>query len=389
MDKRQSLGLCAAFAAALVFAGIDARAAEQAPPAAHSSDAPSRKDILKVVYIGGSITEGTNSSASEKSYASLLTAWLGTRYREVQARNLGFSGTGSEFAAYRLDHDLAGFSPDLAFLEFTVNDAGTPRALSFAQVDAIVYKLRQANPRVKVIYISTTDVGEEPMRRAGKRASWVEDAAAGAAFEELPFIDATTTFWARVIAGTPASTYLSDNVHPNDAGHRLYFETIRDALAPAIPLAKQPVVSESKLIAHSRLDTARFEKGSSAAGCRPGTLNMKYMDAALACDQGDSFVYRFTGTTVGVVRAMVRDGGRLACTMDGGNPIQVDFYESATRHWERTYPQFLYRQLTPGTHALACSVTNALISLPEGTSTGHKATIGYFVVSDARPVTIP
>lgn len=146
-------------------------------PTAEPEIAPSL-DRLRVVYIGGSITEGAFSTVSEKSYASLLTAWLATHYRTVDARNFGFGGTGSDFAAYRIDHDLAGFAPDLAFLEFSVNDAGKSRAQIYAYLDAIVTKLRQTNPHVKVVYISTTDVGEEPDRRAGRRAAFVENSVA-------------------------------------------------------------------------------------------------------------------------------------------------------------------------------------------------------------------
>lgn len=348
---------------------------------------PASRDLLKVVYIGGSITEGAFSSVPEKSYASLLTAWFETLYPRVEARNVGLGGTGSEFAAYRIDHDLDGFAPDLAFVEFAVNDAGTPRPTQIAQIDALVHKLRQKNPQVKIIYISTTDTGEEPDRRAGRKPDWIQDAAAAAAYSDLQYIDAAAPLWAKVFAGAPVSTFFKDNVHPNDAGHRIYFETIRDALDTTVPLTTQPRARGGKLIGQSKLDTARFDKGSTAAGCRPGSLDLRYMDEALTCDRGESFTYTFTGTTVGLVKAEVRDGGRLACTIDGARPTTADFYSSATHIYERPFPVFLYRDLPQGRHTLACRVTDERVSLPEGSSTGHKVTVGYFMVSDARPVT--
>lgn len=361
--------------------------ATPAPSPAASLPAP-QTDRLRVAYIGGSITEGAFSSVPERSYASRLTQWLGTRYREVEARNLGVGGTGSDFAAYRMQHDLAGFAPDLAFLEFTVNDAGTPRAAIIAHLDAVIYRLRQANPRVKVVYISTTDIGEEADRRAGRRANFVEEAAAAAAYLDLPFIDAAKGLWARVIAGEPVRTYIEDSVHPNDAGHQLYFEAVRDALADTIPLAVQPSVASTRLIERSGLGNARLEPGTAASGCRPGTLKMRYMDAALACDQGDAFTFRFSGTTVGLVRAMVRDGGRLACTLDGGSPTTADFYDAVTPIYERAFPIFLYRDLAAGSHVLSCRATGDIVSGPQGSSAGHKATVGHFMVGDERPLTL-
>jgi lysophospholipase L1-like esterase len=366
---------------------LDTASTSSAPSTAHQQ-APA--STLKVAYIGGSITEGAFSTTPEKSYTGLLTAWLGTRYRKVEARNLGVGGTGSEFAVYRLNHDLAGFVPDLAFLEFSVNDAGTSRAKITAQIDAIVYELRRANPRVKIVYISTTDVGELPQRKAGHRASFVEDSAAVAAFEKLQFIDATTGMWAKILAGAPASAWLEDNVHPNDAGHKLYFETIRNVLAPQIPLAVQPAIGSSRLIDRSQLKTARLEP---ATGCKrdaapPKYLgkSLRYMDKSVTCSLGDHFVQRFKGTTVGIVRAMVKDGGQMDCTLDGAASTTVDFYDSAVAIYDRPAPLILYRNLVPGPHVLACSVNETVIRLPSGRSAGRRSTIGYVMVSDEQPI---
>ncbi|MBB4858195.1 sialidase-1 [Novosphingobium chloroacetimidivorans] len=383
-----------AASACLVLAGsqspaaTDARATLSSATATPALSPTPHSDSLKVAFIGGSITEGAFSSVPAESYAGLLTSWLRTHYKTVEARNTGLGGTGSEFGAYRTSHDMAGFAPDLAFIEFAVNDAGNQRPALFAHIDAIVYKLRQANPRVKIVYLSTTDVREEADRRAGRRASWVEDSAAAASYAGLQYIDVAAGIWAKVKGGTPVTHFFVDVVHPNDAGHRRYFEAIRDAMAPSIPLARQPRATGSRLIGQSKLDSARLEKGSSAAGCRPGALSLRYMEAALSCDRGDSFTYTFTGTTVGLVKAEVRDGGRLACTIDGGSPTTADFYSDATHIYERPFPLFLYRDLPSGRHRLACRVIDDLISLPQGTSTGRKVTVGYFMVSDERPVTL-
>jgi lysophospholipase L1-like esterase len=388
--RRRSLELgvpCVLVLLAVSAAGNEAQAGTTDPATARSSSR--QGDHLNVVYIGGSITKGAFASTPDKSYASLLTAWLKTRYHQVQARNLGVGGTGSEFATYRLRHDLEGFVPDLAFLEFSVNDAGNTRPKILAQVDALVHQLRVVNPRVKIVYISTTDVGEEPYRRAGRHAGFVEDSIAVAAIEDIPFIDAATGLWGRILSGTPASTYLNDNVHPNDAGHALYFESIRDALAPLVPLRRQPSIHGSKYIERSNLQTARLEPVSAATGCSVATLPMKYMEKALSCTQGQAFTYRFSGTTIGMIQAMVHDGGRMDCTIDGTNPKPVDFYDAVVAIYERPFPLIVYRGLRAGDHVLSCRTKDTLISLPSGTSQGHKASIGYFMVSDERPMTMP
>lgn len=344
---------------------------------------------INVVFIGGSITEGIYAGTPEKSYAGLLTAWLGTRYPQVSTRNIGLGGTGSEFANYRLDRDLGAFTPDLAILEFTVNDAGEQTAKIAADIDAIAYRLRARNPRVKIIYVSTTDRLEEPERRAGRRVNFVEATAAAIAFDELTYLDVGAGLWSKVIAGAPVATLLRDSVHPTDVGGQLYFEQIRDLLAPQLPLPVQPSVTGSKLIAQSRLDTARFEPARSAVGCRGGTLPLRYMDAALQCGRGDSFTFKFTGTTVGMVRAFVRDGGRLACTVDGQEPRTVDFFDAVSLSYSRSLGIVEFRGLASGDHTLACQVSNELISTPAGVSTGNSVTIGAFLVSDERPVSLP
>jgi lysophospholipase L1-like esterase len=337
--------------------------------------------------VGGSITEGVMVPA-DKSWASLLTAWLRPQYREVQARNLGIGATGSEFAAYRIERDLTGFVPDLVFLEFTVNDADMSRASVFAHVDALIFKLRRINPRVKIVYVSTVNKSEQGLRQAGRRADAVENAAAIAALNGIDFIDLGAAFWSKVAAGTPTSTYLIDFVHPTVEGYQLYFEQIRDAIDPFIPLPVQPSLTTSRLIEQSKLDNARLEPVVTATGCRGGSIAwLPYMQATLACGQGDRFQYRFSGTTIGLVRAMTKDGGRLTCTVDGRAVPAADFFDAWALNYDRSGPIILARDLAPGSHELACEVGAELITVPEGTSTGRNVQIGAFMVSNGQTIT--
>jgi lysophospholipase L1-like esterase len=360
------------------------------PSPAPEPDPPINTKSLNVMFIGGSITEGAYAITPDKSYTALLTAWLRTRYEQVGSHNLGVGGTGSEFGMYRLNHDLADFVPDLAFVEFTINDAGLPRPTSFAHVDAIIHKLRLRNPRVRIVYLAATDAAvDEAPRRAGRRVGFIEDSAALAEFEGLTFIDLSAGLWSRVIGGASISTYLVDGVHPTNAGHQLYYEAIRSILEPMLPLAVLPKSAGGKLISQSNLGTARLQSATAAVGCHIAKLALRYMESTLECGQGDSFTYRFNGTTLGTVRAFVRDGGRLSCTVDGESPKTFDFFDVYALTYSRSLGQIDYRGLALGSHLLSCSVSDGRISVPEGVSTGRRVDLGYFLVSDEMPVSLP
>ena len=74
---------------------------------------------VKIAYLGGSIT------AADNGWRSKVTQWFQqnfprTTFREI---NAGFSGTGGELGACRIQEHVLSQKPDLVVIEFAVNVA--------------------------------------------------------------------------------------------------------------------------------------------------------------------------------------------------------------------------------------------------------------------------
>ena len=84
---------------------------------------------LTVAFLGGSITEGAGSSPSSNRYATLITNEFFQKTRTNGAKvteiNGGVGGTGAAFGLQRINKDITYANPDIVFVEFAVNDAGT------------------------------------------------------------------------------------------------------------------------------------------------------------------------------------------------------------------------------------------------------------------------
>lgn len=361
-----------------------------APPAATPAPTPAPVPVstLNVMYIGGSVTEGVGASATANSWAGLTSAWLRTRYATVNERNLAVSATNSDFAAHRLESDLGSFAPDLAFVEFVLNDAGLPQAISSANTDAIVARLRARNPRVRIVYVAVTTTLEELARRAGSRNDRVTAAERLATAETIDFVDAGQLLWQRVIGGTALGTLFTDPFHPSDAGHRIYFDAVRATLEPLLA-TPPPARSTSAYIARTGLDSAALLPASAASGCRAGTPAGRYLAAPIACTAGDRFSVDFTGTSIGFVHAYRPDGGRLTCTLDGGLQRNFDFWDPEQTGATYVSGGILYRYEVPaGTHRLDCTVSSAPPSANGITSRGTQVVIGGFMVNTGRAAAI-
>ena len=73
---------------------------------------------LKVVFIGGSLTQG--GKVWEDMTIEALKAKLPGK--NITYENMGLGGTGSGYGAFRYQHDVLSKNPDIVFIEFAIND---------------------------------------------------------------------------------------------------------------------------------------------------------------------------------------------------------------------------------------------------------------------------
>ena len=172
---------------------------------------------INISYIGGSITEGHNSSPiAISSYAYLSFQGFMERFGQgndsIHYHNEGISGTPSTLGLMRVDKDVLSNSPDLVFVEFAVND-GTDLFSQF-MYEALVRRILESENAPAVILLFTV---LENGYSAQHNMSLI------GFHYNLPMISVKDALFPEIEAGrmTYYDDYGTDGVHPDNQGHEL------------------------------------------------------------------------------------------------------------------------------------------------------------------------
>lgn len=178
---------------------------------------------VKTGFLGGSITQGCLSSVPETCYSYLVYLWWKERFpqAEVTYINAGVGGTSSQYGVARVEKHLLQYEPDFLLAEFAVNDENTE---FFKETyEGLVRKILKAKKRPALMLMNNVryDNGEN-----------AEDMHIQvAAHYDVPMVSMKTTIWPEVEKGAFTSADVTkDDLHPNDAGHRLVADVIIDLL---------------------------------------------------------------------------------------------------------------------------------------------------------------
>lgn len=196
---------------------------------------------LNVVYFGGSVTNGTGSTDGG-SWRARISDWLVNNFpaATVNNYNKAIGETGTYLGCYRVARDIVSVAPDLLFIEYSINDkydfASYERASM--QFETIVRAVKKAYPDCDIVTVLVTDsdVGDE--------AALGELHIQAQAHEDISQkYDITTLHVGRVFAekvtaeGWTKGTqgvwleYMTDMVHPNNAGYDVYYQVIKEFMA--------------------------------------------------------------------------------------------------------------------------------------------------------------
>jgi acyl-CoA thioesterase-1 len=196
----------------------------------HMKEKLLRNEPIVVAFIGGSITEGAGASdAATTSWRALTESYLKQQFssEKVMCINAGVGGTTSTFGAHRLhSHVLSQGDIDLLFVEFSVND-GDDREESIRGMEGIVRQCRRHSPRTDICLIYTaadknlTDHMPFNIAVHEEVASYYDIPSVNFAARVYKLIQSKQVTW---------DALASDRVHPNDEGHALYAEFVREYL---------------------------------------------------------------------------------------------------------------------------------------------------------------
>jgi hypothetical protein len=323
---------------------------------------------LKVAYLGGSIT--AQPGYRVKTLAHFQSLFPEARFLEI---NAAIGGTGSGLGVFRLEHDVWPGEPDLLFVEFAVNDAGTAPEEIVRSMEGIVRKMWRRFPNCDLCFVYTfTDkmvtelqegkfnistatmevvadhygipsihMGLEAVRleREGKLVMKAPEAKVErVSGEEL---NKPSSLAVNAEGKIPFSL---DGVHPYvDTGHRLYAE----AVVRSLPVLQQAGRESRARHIPAPLDAGNYEHTvmlplERAALSGPWTklpsdegLGRKFgtrMDAVWKAAPGAELSFKFRGTQAKIYDLVGPDCGKIQVTVDGKTTVFPRFDAYCTYH---------------------------------------------------------
>lgn len=229
----------------------------------HAADAPAAKPVT-IVAFGDSTTAARGST---QVYAASLQAELGN----VRVINAGVAGNSTELARKRFEQDVLAHQPQIAVVQFGINDAAvdvwkTPSAAEpRVALERYEANLRHFVRTLKAQHARVVLMTANPLRWTPKlkemygKPPYQPESADGFNAPLLPYCEA-----ARRVAreegaelldvqqafvqhaktrGVTVDALLSDGMHPNDDGHRIVADLLRERVLALAKLHALPITA--------------------------------------------------------------------------------------------------------------------------------------------------
>lgn len=343
------------------------------------------KKEVSVVFLGGSITEGTGATASKKRWASLVQNWLECTFQEYRflCHNKGIGGTDSEFGVIRLEKDVLLQKPDIVFVEFAVNDYGKDPDIILNALEGIVRGIWKENPHAKIIFVITAMYRmEEECYSRHQRPQSVKVHEKVANHYGIPIIFAGESLLSviRKERIDPVD-YLPDLVHPNDKGHAFYAQKVIDFLKKMYSNKKKEEWVEhfSEPMGDLRYDEVKMIDAVDCATVfrkESGSLCGRYQGYIESNQPGEKGELTFSGSGIGVYWMVARDSGNICFRIDDGEWRKAECWDTYALRYDRCAVKMLARGLKRGKHHLEFYVSRE----KEERATGYSIRIGAFLV---------
>jgi lysophospholipase L1-like esterase len=190
------------------------------------------KEPVRIACIGDSITGIYYHSGGKRAYPEMLQIALQKIHpqAEVTVRNAGISGDTTTRGLLRLERNVLAHKPHLVTIMFGMNDlVRTPVADFQNNLREIIRRCRAID--ADVILCTQNSVVENPKWTPAKVAEFTQAIRDIAKAESLPIADCFAAV--ESIHANDALEWtllLSDRIHPNMAGHKLFAETIAQTI---------------------------------------------------------------------------------------------------------------------------------------------------------------
>lgn|GEM_PF-2684564 len=323
---------------------------------------------MNLAIIGGSVTEGAGASEYKYSYVYKLEEYLKEKYKDVKVKNLGAGGTASDFGLFRLKRDLENFKPDIIFIEFAVNDR------IYSSMDSSIYfegLIRECAKYTQKIVIIDFPTGMcDSCTNIHKKIAY---------FYNIPLIDVQDQVWKRI--GNREITWSKisvDNLHPNDNGHELYFEIIKENLEK-IDLENIKITIDNRVLSKYKFKNPTFVDYDNTKIEYYGNwneeefnLNNKLKNGAITTSIGNGVIFKFKGKHLSMMNILTNESGILECKLDNYT-FNIDLYMNSKVYFNTTIN---LNDLEDEEHTLTMIVSDK----KNNNSLGNKVIIGGFLI---------
>ncbi|HCE42577.1 MAG TPA: SGNH/GDSL hydrolase family protein [Lentisphaeria bacterium] len=361
-------------------------------------------EALSVVFFGGSLTYGANASDPLKtSFRGLMSKYLAEKYPKARFtfHDAAIGGTGSDLGLFRFERDVLSKKPDLAFLDFTVNDGYDQKDIEpLINYETLLRGMVGRGIPVEQLYFAFRwQFGkdykpDEVYRRLDHmKLSAAYHTAQG---DLYPLMQETITSGKKTIE----QMWPFDGAHPDDPGYEVFFEAarlgyeaaVKEGLVCTVP--EKPVFGEMTSIkriclADSQLPNGWVKGKTFRTSLWFDGLSSRWMgdvamyDVAKSTGTVEPIKLEFEGTFLGLFGEANQDGLDVEVKVDGkvlpfakkkkdkeGN---VTMEYAPAWPFKMTYGQgnlFIWRRsltaLPPGKHVL-----ELIPVVPEGVKKGQ------------------
>jgi lysophospholipase L1-like esterase len=321
---------------------------------------------MNIAIIGGSITEGAGASNYKNTYVYKLEQYFKEKDKNTIIKNLGSGGTASQFGIFRLKRDLDGFKPDIIFIEFAVNDRIYSVYDSSIYFEGLIRECLKITNKIVIIDFPT-----------GMGDSCTSIHKKFAYYHNIPIIDVQDEVWKRIgkreIKWPQIST---DNLHPNDKGHNLYYEVIREVLE-SLDLEEIEATYDDKNLMLYRLNNpiiASYNELEFYGHWREEAFNLnnKFDKAAVTDTINDGVIFKFKGKYLAMLNLLTKDSGILECQLDNF-VFNLDLYSDTDGYFNTAIN---INNLENTDHVLVMKLSDKR----NDKSLGNKIIIGGFLV---------
>jgi len=189
---------------------------------------------FKLIAFGDSISAGGEASDESLRFQNRYAESLAGRFpkAKITVDTTATGGDNTVNGLARLEEKVLSRSPDLVLVGFGMNDHNRPDvggiepAQFRANLETMVNRIRERTG-ADVILLSTFPPNPKWAFGTGRMDQYAAATRAAAEATNVAYADVYSV-WMKVIQRKDPESLLANNInHPNDFGHRLYFDVLR------------------------------------------------------------------------------------------------------------------------------------------------------------------